>query len=79
MFRFKKKEYETLAEYCTGTARVARTIWTKMKLPILYEVIESTLRAMVWVCDPKAKCGHQYFETCIQEEKHEVVANYKRN
>ena len=57
LFRFKKKEDETLAEYCTITARIARTIWTKMKLPILFEVTaESMLRAMGWACDPKAKC-----------------------
>ena len=35
MFRFNKKEDETLAECYTRTARIARTIWTHMKLPFL--------------------------------------------
>ena len=28
LFRFRKKVDETLTVYCTGTARMARTIWT---------------------------------------------------
>ena len=39
LFRFNKKEDETLAEYYTRTARMARTIWTRMKLPFPTEAI----------------------------------------
>ena len=48
------KEEETLAEYCRRTARIARTIWTKMMLPFLSDVIpESIWRVMGGACDPK--------------------------
>ena len=35
LFKFNQKEHETVVGYCTMTARAARTIWTKMKLPFL--------------------------------------------
>ena len=48
-FRFKREEDETLTRCCTRTARAARTIWKKMKLPFLSEMIpESRWRAMGW-------------------------------
>ena len=54
LYRFKKKEDETVIGYCIRTARAARTIWTKMKLPTLSEVIpESMWRAMGWVCNTR--------------------------
>ena len=54
LYSSKKEEGETLAEYYTRTTRIARTIRTKMKLPILSEVIaESMWRAMEWACDTK--------------------------
>ena len=37
LVRFKREEDEMWAEYCRRTARVARKIWTKMKLPFLSE------------------------------------------
>ena len=43
LFRFKKEECETLAEYYTWTARIARKIRTKVKLPILLEVIAKSM------------------------------------
>ena len=50
VFRFEKED-ETWANYC---ARIARKIWTKMKLPFLSEVIaESMRRAMGCVCDER--------------------------
>ena len=54
LFSSKKEQGETLPEYYTRTARIARTIWTKMKLRILSGVIaESVWRAMEWACDTK--------------------------
>ena len=51
VFRFKE-ENEMRADYYTRTERVARKIWTKMKLPFLSEVIADSLwGAMGWVCD----------------------------
>ena len=35
LFRFKKEEDETWAGHYTRTARIARKIWSKMKLPFL--------------------------------------------
>ena len=43
LFRFRKKEDETLAEYNTMTARIARKIWTEIKLPIQSEVIAESM------------------------------------
>ena len=43
LFRFNKKEDETWANYFTRTARTARKIWTKMKLPFLSEVVAESM------------------------------------
>ena len=54
LFHFKQDEDETWADHYTGTARVARKIWTKLNQPFLSEVIaESMWRAMGWVCDQR--------------------------
>ena len=42
-FRFKRKENETLKGYCMRTARAARIIWKKLKLPLLYEMIAENM------------------------------------
>ena len=36
----------------TGTARIARTIWTRMKLPFLSEVVAGSMWRP-WACEPK--------------------------
>ena len=61
LFRFKKKEDETLAR-CCSTARAARTIWTRMKLYFQSETIaEGKWRAM-----GRTKCGFDDTETrCV--------------
>ena len=54
LFRFNKEEDENFTGYYQRTARAARTIWTRMKLPFLSEVsAESMWRAMGLACDPK--------------------------
>ena len=50
----KKVEDETWANYCTRTARVARKIWVKMRLPFLSDVIAESMWTVVgWVFDEK--------------------------
>ena len=52
LFRFMRKEDETVTGYCTRTARAARTISNKMKLPFLSEMIAGNMwSAMGWTCD----------------------------
>ena len=54
VFRSKKEDDETWANYCTRAARVATKISTKMKLLFLPGVFaESMWRAMRWVCDER--------------------------
>ena len=54
LFRFKKKEEETGVGYLMRTARAARTLWVKMKLPTLSEMIaENRWRVMGWACDSR--------------------------
>ena len=43
LFRFKRQRCETLTGYCTRTARAARTIWKKINLPFLTEMIADSL------------------------------------
>ena len=65
VFRFKKEEYETWANYCTRAARVAK------------KIAEGMWRAMGWVCNEKAKRGDSHLETGVQMEKHKMVAVHK--
>ena len=54
LFRFKRKEDETLQGYYTRTASVARTMWKKLRLPFLTEmIVESMQRATGWNCDTR--------------------------
>ena len=38
-FQIQKKDEETWIQYCTRTARAARHLWKKMKLPFLSEIV----------------------------------------
>ena len=51
LFWFTRKSEETIAQYCTRTARMARTILEKTKLLCLHAIVAQTMwRAMGWVC-----------------------------
>ena len=54
LFRFMRKDDETVTGFCSRTARAARTISNKMKLPFLFEMIAGNIwSAMGWTCDSK--------------------------
>ena len=76
-FRFKKKEDENFTGYCQRTARAVRTIWTKMKLPFLSEVIaEGTWRGVGWTCDPKPTAVLTTLKHAFKWRCTKVVAEY---
>ena len=53
-FRFKRKEDETLAGYCSRTARAAKNDLDKDVTPVRSETTaESMWRAMGWACDTR--------------------------
>ena len=59
LFRFMRKEDETVTGYCTRTARAARTMWNKMKLPFLFEMIAGNMwSAMGWTCASNPNAVH---------------------
>ena len=80
LFRSKKKEDENFTGYCQRTARAVRTIWTKMKLPFLSEVIaEGTWRGVGWACDPKPTAVLTTLKHAEKWRCTKVVAEYTSN
>ena len=80
LFRSKKKEDENFTGYCQRTARAVRTIWTKMKLPFLSEVIaEGTWRGVGWTCDPKPTAVLTTLKHAFKWRCTKVVAEYTSN
>ena len=54
---------------------MARNVWVKLGLPLLYEVIaESMWRSMGWVCDDRPNAVVDTLKHVFKMEKYEIVA-----
>ena len=68
LFRKKKIEDESVQGFCMRTAKPVRSIWNKMKLPLLNEIIAES------IC-----CCADDREARVRSEEYDMVEEHESN